>query len=176
MLEYEGELEVTTASPPIHLKIQILSSTHAEATLYRSRISRLDMFSVRPFTQPEEAVHEWFVLDDNFEVREFNAASLSEAVELTIRAVEGRVENSMTLDKETKLRLDCLKLASDLATGCRKMQADHPNQATSTMDVVIGDLVTELWDQGFSQTEILRAFQTAMDALPSYAAGHERRH
>jgi hypothetical protein len=60
-LEYEGELEITTASPPVLLKIQVFSSIRAEETPFRSRISRLDMFSVRPFTPPEEAVHEWFV-------------------------------------------------------------------------------------------------------------------
>lgn len=174
-LEYEGELEITTASPHILLKIQILSSTQADATLYRSRISRLDMFSLRPFTQPEEVVHEWFVVDDSFEVREFEAAGLSEAVELTIQVVEGRLENSMTLDKEDEWRSACLKLATDFSEACREIQTDNPDQATPTIDVVIADLATELWDQGFSQTEIRRAFQAAMDALPAYAAGHERR-
>lgn len=91
-LEYEGELEITTASPPILLKIQIFSSSHANEPLFRSRVSRLDMFGIRPFTQPEEAVHEWFVLDDNFEVREFKASDLSEAVELTVRTIEERLE------------------------------------------------------------------------------------
>lgn len=95
-LEYEGELEIATAGPPILLKIQIFSNTFTENPLFRSRITRLDMFSLRPFTQPEEAVHEWFVLDDNFEVREFKASDLSEALKLTIRAIEERLEGQPT--------------------------------------------------------------------------------
>lgn len=91
-LEYEGELQITTANPSILLIIQIFSNTTASGeTLFRSRISRLDMLSVRPFTQSEEAAHEWFVLDDNFEVREFKASSLSKAIELTVRAIEERL-------------------------------------------------------------------------------------
>ncbi len=36
-------------------------------------------------------------------------------------------------------------------------------------------LMTELWDQGFSQTEIREAFEAALVAMPDYAAGEERR-
>ena len=36
-------------------------------------------------------------------------------------------------------------------------------------------LMTELWDQGFSQTEIREAFEAALAAMPDYAAGEERR-
>jgi hypothetical protein len=81
----------------------------------------------------------------------------------------------MTLDNETEWRMDCLKLATDVAIECRKIQTDNPNQTISTIDVVIADLVTELWDQGFSQTEIRHAFKIAIDSLPAYAAGEERR-
>lgn len=81
----------------------------------------------------------------------------------------------MTLDKETKWRLDCLELATDFSIECRKVQADRPNQAAPTLEVVLVDLATELWDRGFSQAEIRQAFQAAMDGLPAYAAGHERR-
>lgn len=36
-------------------------------------------------------------------------------------------------------------------------------------------LMTELWDRGFSQTEIRDAFDAATRDLPLYAAGEERR-
>jgi hypothetical protein len=36
-------------------------------------------------------------------------------------------------------------------------------------------LMTELWDQGFSQTEIREAFEEAVADMPRYAAGEERR-
>lgn len=36
-------------------------------------------------------------------------------------------------------------------------------------------LITELWDHGFSQTEIREAFEAALAELPRYAAGEEVR-
>ena len=36
-------------------------------------------------------------------------------------------------------------------------------------------LMTELWDKGFSQTEIREAFTGAVTDMPRYAAGEERR-
>jgi len=36
-------------------------------------------------------------------------------------------------------------------------------------------LMTELWDQFFSQTEIRNAFNEALDDMNRYAAGEERR-
>ena len=34
--------------------------------------------------------------------------------------------------------------------------------------------MTELWDKGFSQSEISRAFEGAIADMPRYAAGEER--
>ena len=81
----------------------------------------------------------------------------------------------MTLDKETGWRLHCIKLANEFSIECRKIQDSNPSQTASTIDTVIADLVTELWDQGFSQTEIRHAFKTAIEALSAYAADEERR-
>ena len=39
----------------------------------------------------------------------------------------------------------------------------------------INCLMTELWDKGFSQTEIRQAFNAAVTDMPRYAAGEERR-
>lgn len=39
----------------------------------------------------------------------------------------------------------------------------------------INYLMTELWDQGFSQSEIREAFIAAVADMPRYAAGEERR-
>ncbi|MBD3837607.1 hypothetical protein [Brevundimonas sp.] len=39
----------------------------------------------------------------------------------------------------------------------------------------INSLMTELWDAGFSQTEIRDAFDAANADMPRYAAGQERR-
>nr|WP_250814276.1 hypothetical protein [Neorhizobium tomejilense] len=40
---------------------------------------------------------------------------------------------------------------------------------------IINTLMTELWDRNFSQEEIRTAFQAALDDMPRYAAGEERR-
>jgi hypothetical protein len=36
-------------------------------------------------------------------------------------------------------------------------------------------LMTELWDRGFSQSEIGEAFESALIDMPRYAPGEERR-
>ena len=36
-------------------------------------------------------------------------------------------------------------------------------------------LMTELWDRGFSQTEIASAFERAVAAMPRYTGGLEKR-
>lgn len=43
------------------------------------------------------------------------------------------------------------------------------------LDQAIKYLMTELWDQGLSQTEIREAFNSAVADMPRYAAGEERR-
>ncbi len=39
----------------------------------------------------------------------------------------------------------------------------------------MSSLMTELWDNGFSQSEIREAFEGALAHMPAYAAGEERR-
>jgi hypothetical protein len=41
--------------------------------------------------------------------------------------------------------------------------------------LIVNTLMTELWDRGFSQTEIRHAFQDALSDMNRYAAGAERR-
>ena len=45
----------------------------------------------------------------------------------------------------------------------------------SALDLIINTLMTELWDNGFSQTEIRTAFESAIADMPRYAAGEEKR-
>jgi hypothetical protein len=45
----------------------------------------------------------------------------------------------------------------------------------ATLDMVVNALMTEFWDQGFSQTEIRHAFMSAVSDMDRYAAGNERR-
>jgi len=49
-----------------------------------------------------------------------------------------------------------------------------PEQVWVLQDAV-NTLMTELWDRGFSQTEIRAAFEDAVNDMPRYAAGEEVR-
>ena len=40
----------------------------------------------------------------------------------------------------------------------------------TTLTQHVNDLMTELWDNGFSQTEIREAFEDAVRDMPRYAA------
>jgi SOS response regulatory protein OraA/RecX len=46
---------------------------------------------------------------------------------------------------------------------------------SSAASQAINYLMTELWDKGFSQSEIREAFNAAVADMPRYAAGEERR-
>jgi len=51
----------------------------------------------------------------------------------------------------------------------------NPWPAQPLLPPAINHLMTELWDKGFSQTEIRNAFEAAVADMPRYAAGDERR-
>jgi hypothetical protein len=62
---------------------------------------------------------------------------------------------------------------------CRELRESYPYAADARLQPVLVQImlhfVTELWDQGFSQTEIAVAFKIAVSDLPRYAAGQDRR-
>jgi hypothetical protein len=62
---------------------------------------------------------------------------------------------------------------------CRELRDSYPYGAdarsTPVLEQIMLHFVTELWDQGFSQTEIASAFKIAVADLPRYAAGEDRR-
>jgi hypothetical protein len=66
--------------------------------------------------------------------------------------------------------------AAAFADRCRELCASNPYgaQIPAPLEIMINDLMTELWDRGFSQTEIRTAFASAIEDLPRYAAGEER--
>jgi hypothetical protein len=55
------------------------------------------------------------------------------------------------------------------------MHTTNPWPDILLLPAVMNYLITELWDRGFSQTEIREAFASATSDLPRYAAGDERR-
>jgi len=55
------------------------------------------------------------------------------------------------------------------------MHRTNPWPDIPLLPAAMNYLMSELWDRGFSQTEIREAFSSAIEDLPRYAAGKERR-
>lgn len=68
----------------------------------------------------------------------------------------------------------CIEAAYRFGLECRELRNTNPYEI-SALETIMGDLATELWDQGFSQTEIKVAFEQAISGLIRYAAGEEQR-
>lgn len=58
---------------------------------------------------------------------------------------------------------------------CRELHRTDPHKEIPVLDILMNALMTELWDGGFSQTEIRTAFELAIADMPRYAAGLEKR-
>ena len=80
----------------------------------------------------------------------------------------------MTGKAENPWEGETLAAAVPFALRCRELYAINP-YSEPPLERVINDLMTELWDNGFSQTEIRNAFLNAVADMPRYAAGKERR-
>lgn len=63
------------------------------------------------------------------------------------------------------------KLGGTLAA----MHKTNPWPDNPLLPAAMNYLMTELWDRGFSQTEIRESFEAASADLPRYAASEERR-
>ena len=79
-----------------------------------------------------------------------------------------------TSNDDTTWESQCLAAAGDFARHCRELYMQNPYEEVS-LESIINTLMTELWDNGFSQSEIRAAFASAIADLPRYAAGEERR-
>lgn len=66
-------------------------------------------------------------------------------------------------------------VAADLAARCRRLREMDVSVSARAMDDAVNTLMTEYWDQGFSQTEIRLAFEAALADMNRYAAGQEQR-
>ena len=59
---------------------------------------------------------------------------------------------------------------------CVDLTKSNPySDRVDPLGMMINSLMTELWDNGFTQTEIRTAFEEAIRDMPRYAAGEERR-
>jgi hypothetical protein len=68
----------------------------------------------------------------------------------------------------------CLKAAEDFASKCAELYSSNPYFEVP-LESIINTLMTELWDRGFSQSEIRSAFEKAVADMNRYAAGKDRR-
>ena len=70
----------------------------------------------------------------------------------------------------------CSEAAWVFGRQCADLAKSNPyGDKVDPLGDMINTLMTELWDNGFSQTEIRAAFEEAIRDMPRYAAGKERR-
>ena len=80
----------------------------------------------------------------------------------------------MSNEQDTPWEGLCLDAASEFARQCADLKRSNPYELDA-LESIINTLMTELWDNGFSQSEIRTAFENAILDMPRYAAGEERR-
>ncbi|WP_298325053.1 hypothetical protein [Asticcacaulis sp.] len=78
------------------------------------------------------------------------------------------MDNDLT-SEETEL-FGAYDLAAQLAVRCRHLHEMDVSVSASALERVLNTLMTELWDQGFSQAEIRKAYEWALADMPRYAA------
>lgn len=78
------------------------------------------------------------------------------------------------MSEETPWEVECYNAARAFGRQCRALNNRNPYDLAA-LDMITNTLMTELWDNGFSQTEIRSAFEQALAAMPRYAAGFEKR-
>jgi len=66
------------------------------------------------------------------------------------------------------------KASYEFALKCKMLRDSNPYDEPALKHIA-DDLLTELWDRGFSVSEIKAAFEWALSVLPRYAAGEDRR-
>ena len=84
-------------------------------------------------------------------------------------------ESSADLTDEECALFGAYKVAADLAARCRQLREMNASVSEGALDMVVNCLMTEFWDQAFSQTEIRNAFTAALADMNRYAGGKERR-
>jgi hypothetical protein len=85
------------------------------------------------------------------------------------------VATSDGLTDEERALSAAFGVAADFALRCRQLREMNVPVSRTALDLLINTLMTELWDQLFSQTDIRTAFTAALADLNRYAAGKERR-
>lgn len=84
-------------------------------------------------------------------------------------------DEAMDLDDDDQTWADADTAAVDFGAACATFRDRNPFPRVVALDTIINTLMTELWDRGFSQSEIRAAFEEALGDMNRYAAGEERR-
>jgi len=66
-------------------------------------------------------------------------------------------------------------ITHEFAQRCAELRASNPYGDIAALDAIMLFLATELWDLRFSRSEIEQAFRVAIERLPKYCAGQDRR-
>lgn len=77
------------------------------------------------------------------------------------------------LTEDERALFGAYNLAAELALGCRRLRETGTPSGADALGLVVNTLMTEFWDQGFSQTEIRTAFADALADMNRCAAGNE---
>ncbi len=84
-------------------------------------------------------------------------------------------EQADDLTNEERVLFGLRSIAADLAAQCRQLREMDVSVSETALEQVVETLMTEFWDQGFSQADIRRAFMAALDDMNRYAGGRESR-
>ena len=79
-------------------------------------------------------------------------------------------------DSNDAWQLQADKVVWEFSETLKRLHDTNPWPNMPLLDQAMAHLMTELWDRGFSQTEIRTAFENAVAAMPAYAAGEDRRY
>jgi hypothetical protein len=76
---------------------------------------------------------------------------------------------------EDRVRTKAYTAAAQLADACGELRSFDSSVGRYPAHYLVNYLMTELWDHGFSQSEIRASFTDALDDMNRYAAGEEQR-
>lgn len=87
----------------------------------------------------------------------------------------GDLLSDLELTEEEKLLTAGYVAAARLADTCGALREFDTEIGRDPAGYLVNYLMTELWDHGFSQSEVRCAFEAALGDMGRYAAGAERR-
>ena len=79
------------------------------------------------------------------------------------------------IDPADQWQSQWLNAVHELAAVLEELDSSNPWPERPLLPQAMNYLMTELWDRGFSQTQIREAFEAAIADMPRYAAGAEVR-